>query len=91
MLKLYRATPAGMLAGPAAVLRPLDRPALVLWGTKDAYLPSEQAARQRLAFPSAQVELLEGHGHWVMLEDPGRVASLVIPFLTRQLRATGHL
>jgi hypothetical protein len=27
----------------------------------------------------------------VMLEDPGRVASLVIPFLTRQLRATGHL
>ena len=31
------------------------------------------------------VELLDGHGHWVMLEDPGRVASLVIPFLRRQL------
>jgi pimeloyl-ACP methyl ester carboxylesterase len=39
VLKLYRATPAAKLAGPAAALRPLDRPALVLWGTKDAYLP----------------------------------------------------
>jgi pimeloyl-ACP methyl ester carboxylesterase len=85
VLKLYRATPAASLAGPAAALRPLDRPALVIWGTKDAYLPFEQAERQRQAFPSAHVELLDGHGHWVMLEDPGRVASLVIPFLRRQL------
>jgi pimeloyl-ACP methyl ester carboxylesterase len=85
VLKLYRATPAAALARPAAALRPLDRPALVIWGTKDAYLPCEQAERQRQAFPSAHVELLDGHGHWVMLEDPGRVASLVIPFLARQL------
>ena len=85
VLKLYRATPAAMLAAPADALRPLDRPALVIWGTRDAYLPREQAGRQRQAFPSAQVELLEGHGHWVMHEDPGRVASLVIPFLARQL------
>jgi pimeloyl-ACP methyl ester carboxylesterase len=85
VLKLYRATPAATLAAPAAALRPLDRPALVIWGTQDAYVPREQAERQRQAFPSAQVELLEGNGHWVMLEDPERVASLVIPFLRRQL------
>lgn len=85
VLKLYRATPAAKLAAPAAALRALDRPALVIWGTRDAYLPREQAERQRQAFPSAQVELLEGHGHWVMHEDPERVASLVIPFLARQL------
>ena len=85
VLKLYRATPAAALARPAAALRPLDRPALVIWGTKNAYLPCEQAERQRRAFPSAQIEMLDGHGHWVMLEDPGRVASLVIPFLARQL------
>ena len=48
-------------------------------------MPREQAERQRQAFPSAQVELLEGHGHWVMLEDPERVAPLVIPFLRLQL------
>jgi pimeloyl-ACP methyl ester carboxylesterase len=85
ILKLYRATPAAKLADPAATLRPFDRPALVIWGTEDAYLPYEQAEHQRQAFPSAQVELLKGHGHWVMLEDPERVASLVIPFLRRQL------
>jgi pimeloyl-ACP methyl ester carboxylesterase len=85
VLKLYRATPEATLASPAAALRQLDRAALVIWGTGDAYLPSEQAERQRQAFPSAQVELLEGHGHWVMLEDPERVASLVIPFLRNQL------
>lgn len=85
VLKLYRATPEATLASPAAALRQLDRPALVIWGTADAYLPCEQAGHQRQAFPSAQVELLQGHGHWVMLEDPGRVASLVIPFLRRQL------
>ena len=85
VLKLYRATPAAMLGAPAAALRALDRPALVIWGTQDAYLPREQAGQQRQAFPSAQVELLEGHGHWVMHEDPGRVASLVIPFLRQQL------
>jgi pimeloyl-ACP methyl ester carboxylesterase len=85
VLKLYRATPAAALASPAAALRQLDRPALVIWGTRDAYLPCEQAERQRQVFPSAQVELLDGHGHWVMLEDPGRVASLVIPFLRREL------
>jgi hypothetical protein len=33
-------------------------------------LPCEQAERRRQAFPSAQVELLQGHGHWVMLENP---------------------
>ena len=85
ILKLYRATPAAKLADPATALRPLDRPALVIWGTEDAYLPYEQAERQRHAFPSAQVEHLTGHGHWMMLEDPERVASLVIPFLRRQL------
>jgi pimeloyl-ACP methyl ester carboxylesterase len=89
VLKLYRATPAARLADPAAALRPLDRPALVLWGTKDAYLPCEQAESQRQAFPSAHVELLDGHGHWVMLEDPGRVAAMVIPFLRRHLQGPG--
>jgi pimeloyl-ACP methyl ester carboxylesterase len=86
VLKLYRATPEATLAGPAAALRQLDCPTLVVWGTRDAYLPREQADHQRQVFPSAQVELLEGHGHWVMLEDPERVASLVIPFLRRELR-----
>ena len=88
VLKLYRATPADTMQAWSEPLRALDRPALVVWGTEDAYLPTEQAERQRQSFPSARVELLEGHGHWVMIEDPERVASLVVPFLREQLGAT---
>lgn len=88
VLHLYRATPAELWATPAEPLRALDRPALVLWGTEDRYLPAEQAALQREAFPAARIELLEDHGHWVFLEDPERVASLVLPFLREQVGAT---
>jgi pimeloyl-ACP methyl ester carboxylesterase len=85
VLKLYRASPASLMRGPIEQLRALDRPALVLWGTEDAYLPWRLAERQRLAFPSARIELLEGLGHWPFHEDPGGVAGLVIPFLREQV------
>jgi pimeloyl-ACP methyl ester carboxylesterase len=87
VLKLYRSTPESLFAAPAAALAPLDRPALVLWPTADRYLPAEQGERQREAFPSARVELVEGGGHWFFVEDPERVASLVIPFLRAQVAA----
>ena len=88
VLKLYRATPASAMGAPAKPLRELDRPALVVWGTGDVYIPWAQAARQRESFPSARIELLEGLGHWPFLEDPAHVAELVIPFLHDQVRAT---
>jgi pimeloyl-ACP methyl ester carboxylesterase len=87
VLKLYRSTPESLWAAPAPALRALDRPALVLWPTADPYLPAEQGERQREAFPSARIELLDGYGHWFFAEDPDRVASLVIPFLREQVGA----
>jgi pimeloyl-ACP methyl ester carboxylesterase len=88
VLKLYRATPASAMRGPIEALHGLDRPALVLWGTDDAYLPWRFAERQRDAFPSAQIELLEGLGPWPFHADSGRVAELVIPFLRSQLASS---
>ncbi len=85
ILKLYRATPASVMRGPIKALYELDRPALVLWGTDDAYLPWRLAERQQIAFPSARIELLEGLGHWPFHEDPAHVAELVLPFLRAQL------
>ena len=87
VLKLYRASPAKSGRGPIEELAALNRPALVLWGTGDAYLPWQLAERQRMAFPSARIELLEGLGHWPFHEDPARVAELVIPFLRAQVTA----
>ena len=66
----------------------IETPALVIWGTEDPYLPVEQAERQRDAFPSARIELLEGHSHWPFIEDPQRVADLVVPFLREQVGTT---
>lgn len=88
VLKLYRATPASAMGALSEPLRALGRPALVIWGTDDAYIPWQQAGRQRESFPSARIELLEGLGHWPFLEDPARVSELAIPFLREQLRAT---
>lgn len=91
VLKLYRATPAAAFAAFREPMRALDPPALIVWGTNDVYLPWQQAERQRESFPSAQIELLEGLGHWPFLEDPGHVAELVIPFLGERLGTTANI
>jgi pimeloyl-ACP methyl ester carboxylesterase len=87
VLKLYRATPASAMGALREPLRALDRPALVVFGTEDAYIPWQQAERQRESFPSARIELLEGLGHWPFLEDPGSVVEHVVPFLRQQVQA----
>jgi pimeloyl-ACP methyl ester carboxylesterase len=89
VLKLYRASPAQAMGSLRDPLRALDRPALVVWGTGDAYIPWQQAERQRESFPSARIALLEGLGHWPFLEDPGRVNEQVVPFL-REVTAAGE-
>lgn len=60
-----------------------DRPTLVVFGSADAYLPARLAESQRKRFPRADVHLLDGCGHWPFVDEPDRVASLVIPFLER--------
>ncbi len=87
VLKLYRATddPAHMSQSWANALRPLARPALVVWGKHDPYLPVQLANRQREVFPNAQVVVLEQSGHWPFADDPAGVAEVVVPFLRHML------
>lgn len=90
VLKLYRATsdPDGLARRQSAVLREHDRPALVVWGRHDPYIGVEIAERQREAFPSAEVVILDESGHWPFADDSERVASLVVRFLRRQLESS---
>jgi menaquinone-9 beta-reductase len=83
ILKLYRSSddPGAVGRRQAAALAPLDRPALVIWGAHDPYLPLVLAERQREAFPSAEVAILEGSGHWPFADNPDAVGRLVEPFL----------
>jgi branched-chain amino acid transport system permease protein len=55
---------AGRLASFAA-------PVLVLWGRKDAIVTEAMAVETRDAFLQARLEILEGVGHSVIVEDPG--------------------
>jgi pimeloyl-ACP methyl ester carboxylesterase/2-polyprenyl-6-methoxyphenol hydroxylase-like FAD-dependent oxidoreductase len=89
VLELYRSVAVVAAAGEklAAALRPLDRPALVLWGRHDPYLPVAHAERQREAFPHAEVRLLDS-GHWPFVDCPRAVADAVVAFLAGRVRST---
>lgn len=86
VLRLYRATRTPRdLDRLIPALRALDLPACVVWGAQDPYVPVALAARQRDAFPRAQIHVLPGLGHWPMVEDPHQVNAHVVPFLEGQL------
>jgi pimeloyl-ACP methyl ester carboxylesterase len=86
ILKLYRATdPSAVAHVQARALRVLDRPALVIWGKQDPYLPVWLAERQRDAFPSAQIAVLVNSGHFPFADDPGGVRDALLPFVRQQL------
>jgi pimeloyl-ACP methyl ester carboxylesterase len=87
VLRLYRATPdpAGDSLRLHTALRPRHIPALVVWGARDPYSPVALAHRQRETFPGADVVLLDDSGHWAHADNPDAVASVVVPFLRRQL------
>jgi len=68
----------------AAALRPRAARALVVWGDRDPYLPAPLAARQRDGFPTADVHVLEGCGHWPFVERAGDVERLVADFLAAE-------
>ncbi|MFZ5756166.1 MAG: alpha/beta fold hydrolase [Pseudomonadota bacterium] len=87
VLALYRNTPDPAAGSTALIdaLRTQDRPALVIWGSHDKYLPASLADSQKQAFPRARVHVLDGSGHWPMADNPDAVDALVLPFLREQL------
>src|SRR3954470_8187549 len=70
-----------------AVLKKRKRPALVIWGAKDPYIPQEQAYKQRAAFPGARVEIFQDSAHWPFVDNAARTRSLVVQFLRPTLSA----
>jgi len=87
VLKLYRATgdPGAGVRELAALLAPLDLPALVIWGEHDVYISSSFAVRQRELFPRADVHVLPASGHWPFADAPETVERLLVA----HLRAAG--
>lgn len=91
VLDLYRSTddPDRLAAEATAVFRPLDPPTLVVWGRHDTYIPSAYADRQREAFPSAEIHVLDESGHWPFVDASQTVRQLLLSFLARHRPADG--
>jgi pimeloyl-ACP methyl ester carboxylesterase len=87
VLRLYRASDdLGQLTVQlGAALRPLARPALVIWGRHDPYVSVAHAEQQRDVFPNARIVVLEESGHWPSADDPAAVLEAMLPFLKAQV------
>jgi pimeloyl-ACP methyl ester carboxylesterase len=70
--------------GPPLQLPPVQAPAMGLWSTGDFALSEVQMtdSAQNMAGPW-RYERLDGPGHWMQLEAPGRVNELLLDFLPR--------
>jgi pimeloyl-ACP methyl ester carboxylesterase len=70
---MYSPTLPHLLGGVAA-------PALVVWGRDDRVVPLECGERYAKALPRARLEVVEGAGHCVDMEQPQALARLITEF-----------
>ncbi|HSS03885.1 MAG TPA: alpha/beta hydrolase [Solirubrobacterales bacterium] len=84
ILALYRHADPDRLAAAGADLHELSCPTLILWGDGDIYLPPRFAHAHAEALPDAQaeVEIVNGAGHWPWIDDPA-VIDRVVGFVGR--------
>ena len=83
MLNWYRAA-MPMLVGRARPEARVDVPALLVWGTQDAFLGRElvQPTIEMCSYGCSA--LLEEATHWIAHEEPDKVNALLVQFLNRQ-------
>jgi epoxide hydrolase 4 len=80
MLNWYRAAlPLMVYSGPTKVR--VDVPALLLWGTQDAFLTRNLIQPTMELCTKGRVVLLEEATHWLAHEEPDKVNALLIEFL----------
>lgn len=81
ILLLYRsaAQPATAEAG-RALANAAARPGLSILATEDTYVGSDEMRRRSADRAGARTEVLDGLGHWWMLQDPARAAAVLTRF-----------
>lgn len=81
ILLLYRSAhqPAMAEAG-RALENAADRPGLSILATEDTYVGSDAIRRRAAERAGAHTEVLDGLGHWWMMEDPARGAAALTRF-----------
>jgi haloalkane dehalogenase len=85
-LALYRSGEFGELAAYEGRLAALGVPTLLLWGEQDPFAPVASAHRLHREIPGSELVILPDAGHFLMEDEPERVASEIARFL-RAVRA----
>jgi pimeloyl-ACP methyl ester carboxylesterase len=81
ILSLYRSVPGQVLAEAGRHLgNAAARPGLHLLATEDHYTGTEEIRRRAADRAGARTEVLEGLGHWWMVQDPARGAAVLTEF-----------
>jgi pimeloyl-ACP methyl ester carboxylesterase len=83
ILRLYRSSPADVLAAAGRRLASLQMPALVAWGMKDPYIPGRFGREYADALPNAELLDLRDAGHWPWLDRPDLIER-VVDFLSAE-------
>jgi pimeloyl-ACP methyl ester carboxylesterase len=81
ILSLYRSARQPALAEAGRALEnAAARPGLSLLATDDPYVGSDELRRRATQRAGARAEVLDGLGHWWMLQDPARGAAVLTSF-----------
>jgi pimeloyl-ACP methyl ester carboxylesterase len=56
-------------------------PVLIVWGARDPIIPARHGEDAHRALPGSQLEIFEGAGHMLQLEQPGRFIAVLEGFL----------
>jgi haloalkane dehalogenase len=80
-LELYRSGDFSELEPYSGRLAAMDVPTLLLFGSEDPFAPVASAHRFAREIPHAQLEILDGVGHFMFDEVPERAAGVVVDFL----------
>jgi pimeloyl-ACP methyl ester carboxylesterase len=71
ILRLYRSSPPEVLTAAGLELADLHKPALVVWGMTDPYIPARFARDYADALGTRELLELPDAGHWPWLDQPG--------------------
>lgn len=81
ILQLYRsATQPAMAEAGRELEKAAARPGLSLLASEDHYVGSDEIRRRAAERAGAHTEVLEGLGHWWVVQDPSRAAAVLAHF-----------
>ena len=56
-------------------------PTLIVWGSRDPFIPVRHAIAAHAAIPGSRLEIFEGVGHYPHCEAPARFVEVLVDFI----------